>query len=1121
MTELPQPPLAGMFPFYMAVDRDLRILNAGSLMLRVCPETGSVGIGLLDCFSLQGEALNFARFEDFFLLKNQTAILKRRHSPDVLFKGTWSLVADSQVLYFLGWPVVKDSKRLSQLGIAPHEIPAHTMLGDMLLIQHVNRNTLVDAQDLARRLRDRAIQLETANARLESEIAERSEVQSALVASETSLRSIFEQASVGVALIDSNSGQFLRINKRYCEMVGYSMEELKQSTFMDITHPDDLQEDLDNMAGLRAGDLRQFSLEKRYFHKDGQIVWVTLNVSSSWEPGDPPTSHIAVVQDITERKRIELELRASEVTFRKLFEDSSDAILLIDGSGVFVECNQAALVLLKMTREQFLHSPPSRISPEFQPDGRRSAESAPEMIALAYKNGLHRFDWTCVNADGGEFIVEVSLMPLQIKGEVMLHTTWRDITERKRVEELTRRSEQRNATVVRTSPIAMAIANVADGRFIEINEGLEKLFGFSRENILGRTSTEIGFWPSAEARRIWLEKLNSHGELSGYEVVLCDTNGRHHNVLISSSFIEFSDQNCIISFILDITERKTAEVELRIAATAFESQEGMFITNAEMEILRVNRAFTKITGYEAQEAVGQNPRLLNSGRHDAAFFAEMMGSLERTGGWHGEIWNRRKNGEVYPEWLSITTVCDSLGKVANYVASLTDITARKVAEEEIRNLAFYDPLTRLPNRRLLLDRLQHAMASSARSQRYCALLFIDLDNFKTLNDSLGHDTGDLLLQQVAERLTNCVREADTVARLGGDEFVVILEDLSSNQTEASSQVESAVEKILASLGRMYRLESYEIHSTPSIGITLFVDCRNSIDDLLRQADLAMYQAKAAGRNTWRFFDPKMQAMASERAAIEHGLRSAIAGDDFQLHYQPQVTRNGRLIGAEALLRWQHPQLGAISPAQFIPVAEETGLILPIGNLVLQTACDQLVRWERQPESAELTLAVNVSARQFRHADFVDQVLAAIERSGANPRQLKLELTESLLLDDLEETISKMMLLKDKGISFALDDFGTGYSSLSYLKRLPLEQLKIDRSFVRDVLIDQNDAIIAKTIVALAQSLGLDVIAEGVETAGQRDFLVSIDCHSYQGYFFGKPMAASEFESFTKRIHSYT
>ncbi|WP_434111943.1 bifunctional diguanylate cyclase/phosphodiesterase [Paraburkholderia caffeinilytica] len=568
----------------------------------------------------------------------------------------------------------------------------------------------------------------------------------------------------------------------------------------------------------------------------------------------------------------------------------------------------------------------------------------------------------------------------------------------------------------------------------------------------------------------------------------------------------------------DITERKQVETELRIAAVAFDSQEPMMITDANAKILRVNSAFTECTGYTAEEIVGQTPRILQSGRHSRAFFREMWEAIHRTGGWQGEIWDRRKNGEVYPKWLTISAVMRADGVVSHYVGTHHDITERKIAEEKIKELAFFDALTRLPNRTLLLDRLKQAITSSARSEACGALLFIDLDHFKTLNDTLGHDKGDLLLQQVAQRLASSVLENDTVARVGGDEFVVVLGSLHENRQEAASQTEAQGEKILSVLGMPYQLGEIEYRSTASIGATVFMGQQASIDELLKQADLAMYKSKERGRNAVCFFDPDMQTVVVERAALEAGLRNAIQEDQFLLHYQAQVD-GARVTGVEALVRWQHPLRGIVSPADFIALAEETGLILALGGWVLEAACTQLAQWATRPEMDHLTIAVNVSVQQFREADFVDKVLATIRQTGARADRLKLELTESVLVDNAQDIIQKMAALKAKGVVFSLDDFGIGYSSLSYLKRLPLDQLKIDRSFVRDVLIDPNDAVIARTIVALAQSLGLGVIAEGVETEAQRDFLAAAGCHAYQGYYFCRPLPIDDFEAFFSRLES--
>jgi diguanylate cyclase (GGDEF)-like protein len=455
--------------------------------------------------------------------------------------------------------------------------------------------------------------------------------------------------------------------------------------------------------------------------------------------------------------------------------------------------------------------------------------------------------------------------------------------------------------------------------------------------------------------------------------------------------------------------------------------------------------------------------------------------------------------------------------ITNYVATFTDISARKNAEQQINTLAFYDSLTQLPNRRLLLDRLAQAQATAARHHRISALLYVDLDNFKTLNDTLGFIKGDLMLQAVAQRLRNCVYESDTVARLGGDEFVVMLEGLGGQSSEAGKLAEAVAEKVRQALGQSYPIGPLEYRSTSSIGIALFGgQAPDALDEPLKNAELAMFQAKSAGRNAICFFDPQMQAEVTARAALEDDLRAALQQHQLVLYYQAQVVSGGRLTGAEALVRWQHPQRGLISPAAFIPLAEETGLILPLGKWVLDTACAQLAAWATLPGMAHLVLAVNVSARQFHQPDFVAQVKATLAGTGANPKRLKLELTESLLVSNVEDVIEKMATIKALGVSFSLDDFGTGYSSLAYLKRMPLDQLKIDQGFVRNILTDPNDAAIAKMVVVLAESMGLSVIAEGVELEAQKDSLAHLGCHAYQGYFFSRPIPLADFEALAQR-----
>lgn len=462
--------------------------------------------------------------------------------------------------------------------------------------------------------------------------------------------------------------------------------------------------------------------------------------------------------------------------------------------------------------------------------------------------------------------------------------------------------------------------------------------------------------------------------------------------------------------------------------------------------------------------------------------------------------------------LSVAKQQSDSNEIARFVVLSRDITERKLSEDKIEHLAFYDTLTGLPNRRLLLDRLKQALNSSARTNIYGALLFLDLDNFKTLNDTLGHDKGDILLQQVAERITSCLRESDTVARLGGDEFVVILGDLSSIPIEAAALTESIGNKILNALTQPHLLGSKKYNGTTSIGATLISDHQQGIDDLLKQADIAMYQAKNDGRNTLRFFDPKMQDKINARATLEGELRNALARQEFRLYYQIQVDSSGRPLGAETLIRWLHPERGLVNPVHFIPLIEETGLIVPIGHWVLDTACAQLKAWQHDTLTSGLILAVNVSAKQFLHGDFVNQVQTTLQRHLIDPKLLKLELTESLLLDNVDEVIFNMKSLKKLGVRFSLDDFGTGYSSLQYLKQLPLDQLKIDQSFVRDLVSNQSDYAIVRTIIAMAQGLNLNVIAEGVETEDQRQILISNGCTHFQGYLFSKPVPIEDFDA---------
>jgi len=554
-----------------------------------------------------------------------------------------------------------------------------------------------------------------------------------------------------------------------------------------------------------------------------------------------------------------------------------------------------------------------------------------------------------------------------------------------------------------------------------------------------------------------------------------------------------------------------ATKRLDLFAQVFEnSGEAIVITDEERNIVAVNQAFTQMTGYEPADVMWKNPKLLSSGRQTPEFYRTMWQSINETGRWQGEIWNRRKNGEIYPEWLSIGTVKDEGGKVSNYISIFNDITHRKESEQHIQFLAHYDLLTRLPNRALFGDRILQALAAAKRSGKKVALLFLDLDRFKSINDSLGHLAGDLLLQSVATRLKSCVREMDTVCRQGGDEFMVLLTEIEKAEDAAHIAM-----KIVAAMSEPHHIESSHLIVTFSIGISMYPDDAADSHLLVKNADAAMYHAKEKGRNNFQFFTPDMNAEASERLALESDLRRALKQEEFLLHYQPQIdNRSGKVVGIEALIRWQRPGCGLVSPAKFIPIAEDCGLINKIGEWVLGAACAQNKKWQDEG-LLNVPVAVNISALQFHQKNFRETIAQALHKSGLEPGYLELEITEGITVKDIETTVRSLYEFKLMGVLISIDDFGTGYSSLSYLKRFPIDKLKIDQSFVRDITTDADDAAIVQTIISMGHGLRLKVIAEGVETAEQLAFLKERDCDEIQGYYFSKPLAADEFVTYVK------
>lgn len=688
-----------------------------------------------------------------------------------------------------------------------------------------------------------------------------------------------------------------------------------------------------------------------------------------------------------------------------------------------------------------------------------------------------------------------------------------EVRQRQQVEQTLREQETYLRTIFENEPQCIKLLD-ATGALLDMNPaGLAMIEADSLDDIRGRKVCGLLAGKDqprfedmvkavfrGESRTLVFEAIGFKGmrrRMETHAVPLWDTDHRMVRALLGVT--------------RDVSERMRAEEKLRLSAAVVEStQEGIIITDAEGRIVAVNRAFTVITGYCEAEVIGHKPEFLSSGRHSREFYQAMWASIQTTGGWQGELWNRRKNGEVYPEWLAISVVRDADDKIIHYVGVFSDISQLKQSQSQLEYLAHHDPLTGLPNRLLFTARLEHALERVARHAKGGAVLFLDLDRFKHVNDSLGHTVGDELLRQVADRLRHAVRREDTVARQGGDEFTVLIENLSEGEDAAM-----LAEHLIHALVDPFEVEGRRLFLGVSIGISVYPQDGDTVEQLLRNADAAMYRAKEEGRNTYRFYTEEMTALALEHIELQSQLRQAIAREQLVLHYQPQVNlRDGGLVGLEALVRWEHPEQGLIPPVKFIPMAEDTGLIVPLGEWVLRAACVQGKRWLDQG-LAFGRISVNVAGKQLQRGDLLAVVRRALADSGLPPQHLELEITENFVMKEAERAIDLLRAVRELGVKLAIDDFGTGYSSLAYLKLLPFDKLKIDKGFVRDLAHDENDAAIARAVIALGHSLQFTVIAEGVETEAQRGRLLRDGCDQAQGYLYGRPMPSVDAERFIR------
>jgi len=901
--------------------------------------------------------------------------------------------------------------------------------------------------------------------------------------------------------LGATATNFISANVR--ALLGYRPEQIvgDRTWWLSHVHPDDHDK---VAASADSSKWPSGSIRRRYRLRTlaGNYIWVEDQCAVIHDANGKPTELVGSLVNITgtisANERLEkIALNIPGMVYQYLLRS--------DGTACFPYASGGIHDIYGVSPDAVAEDASSVIPLIHPSDVARVADS----IETSASNLSH---WHCEyrirQPRGRELWVEGHATPERLpNGDTLWHGYISEITQRKQAEIALRASEASLANAQRIARLGSWDWDITNGT-LHWSDEIYRIFGLLPQEF---SATYEAFLERVhpddrdEVINAVNAALANHAPYSiEHRIVLPDGEERIGGVVGQVKAGDDDKPSHMSGTVLDVTERKRSEERIRLLASVFEhGQEGILITDADQNIVAVNRSFTRLTGYEPHEAIGNTPKMLRSGWQDGEFYREMWRSLTETGAWKGELRDRRKNGELYVEWLTILAVTNDKGEVTNYIGMFEDITQEKEAEERIAHLAYHDTLTDLANRRLFEDRLEQALRHAHRASTSTALLYVDLDRFKPINDTFGHKAGDLLLKEVAQRLRGCVRDSDTVARLGGDEFALILHGVAQNQATLTAQ------RVIDALARAFQIDHHDVFIGASIGIGLYPSDGVDATSLIKHADIAMYQAKQAGRNTYRFFKPEMNIGALERLQLENDLRRAIELQEFELYYQPQVDiATGTIVGAEALIRWHHPERGLIAPATFIRICEETGLIVPIGVWVLEQACRQAVAWQSTAPNG-FRVAINLSARQFQ-PQIVDTVRDTLQRTGATPQMLELELTESMVMQDPDAAIELLHAMAELGIRLAIDDFGTGYSSLSYLKRFPLHKLKVDRSFVQDIPADSNDAAITAATIALAHSLNLAVIAEGVETSEQLAFLRRHDCDQFQGYYCSHPVPADEF-----------